>query len=219
MRRIGPSTLCLSLFLLPSACGEGAPTQLEAQHSEATLGPVRVISTGSHGRDKASLGRGSNPLVPSTPAPPARQQGDLREGAPTSPPANPAGTRPAVTLEIHVTPNAIKRSRGSLLIYAFRPTELDSLGLPHKTSQAALHWASPTLPFNWPITLEIDPPTHEALVLFAAVDRDGNGRLGPGDRLGHLELASTTAAAASGGPLHILLDQDLPEPGDGEGTR
>ena len=208
VRRSLPALLAGALLLLPQACGGGsadggstgaasADGRLEGRPDQAHT-PADPLASGVGGDPYYGGARGTRPA-------PGRQTGQARLQGRT-----PGGR--ASTVELRPTfEEALQLRETALLLLAYRQEDVNPSGFPIRGARPIFQWQQPWGPVTWPARAEVRLPVQPGLRLFAVVDVNADGRLGPGDHV----AVSPRALAIPADPAQAIamrVDRTLPSP-------
>jgi hypothetical protein len=95
-----------------------------------------------------------------------------------------------------------------LLLVGYKPEHVTSEGYPTREGRPMLQWTSPDKQRQWPQVVEFEVPDGATPILFAILDRNGDGHMSPGDRLGSTGTPVSDTPPVGG--YRIVIDQELP---------
>lgn len=112
------------------------------------------------------------------------------------------------------TDEAAAVADAGFILLGFRPEGVNPIGFPTRGERPRFEWKQAPGPLTWPLRLNVEVPDGEPLWLFAVVDVNGDGALGPGDHVGPATAAFTPPT--DGAPVALTIDRLMPG-GDPEG--
>ena len=116
------------------------------------------------------------------------------------------------------SPEAQAIKKAGLLLLSFPGANLNEIGFPIEGSRPNFEWKQGKSKLNWPVTVQVQLPASDDLWLFAIVDINSDGFLGPGDPLA-VPVGPFVPPADPSQPVVLKVDRDLPsKPRDGRGS-
>ena len=104
--------------------------------------------------------------------------------------------------------DTVQVTEARLLLVGYKPEHVTTEGYPTREGHPMLQWTSPDKKRVWPQEVEFEVPEGQTPILFAILDRNGDGHLSPGDRLGSTGTPVTDSPPIGG--YRIVIDQELP---------